>query len=84
MNEEGDLEYTVSYRNDHGTGFDLAVSNPVDGFVDIIIIQVVGHEVPEEPSVTLSIPHEAALAMMRAMGYGTHVAATVNRLKSYN
>lgn len=84
MNEDGDLEYTVSYRNEHGTGFELAVSNPVSGFVDILITQVVCHEVPEEPSVSLSLPYAAALAMMRALGYGAHVAATVERLKSYN
>lgn len=84
MNEEGDLEYTVSYRNDHGTGYDLVVSNPVDGFVDILITQVVCHEVPDEPSVSLSLHHEAAVAMMRALAYGTQVAAAQHRLKSYN
>lgn len=83
LNEEGDLEYSTSYRNKHGTGYDLIVSNPIEGMVDIQITQVVCHE-PDEATVSLSLPHEAVLDMMRAMTYGVNVAATDKRQNAMN
>ena len=84
QNEEGDIEFHASYRNTHGTGYDLEVSNPVPGMVDILITQVVGHEVPDEPSVSLSLPPEAAAALMRALSGGVHAAYLVQKQKGYN
>jgi hypothetical protein len=83
LNEEGDLEYSTRYRNEHGTGYDLIVSNPIEGMVDIQITQVVCHE-PDEVTVSLSIPHEAALDMMRAMAYGVNIAAAEKRRNAIN
>jgi hypothetical protein len=51
--------------------------------VDIQITQVVCHE-PDEATVSLSIPHEAALDMMRAMAYGVNIAAAEKRRNAIN
>jgi hypothetical protein len=60
----------VTYRNEHGTGFDLIVSAPRQHMVDIEIYQVICHLVPEEPSVSLSLPASALAALMQALTDG--------------
>jgi len=82
--EDGSIEFNAFSRNAHGTGFDMIVSNPVDGFVDIEIFQVVCHEVPTEPSVSLSLPVSAAVNFMLAFQGGTNVALQMARLKRYH
>ena len=83
LNGEGDLEYITKYRNDHGTGYDMIISNPIEGMVDFQFIQVVCHE-PDEAIVSLSLPHEAVLAMMRAMAHGVNIAAAAKRRNAAN
>lgn len=84
MNDDGDVEYAASYRNDHGNGYDIVVSNPQNDLVDILLYQVVSHQIPEEPSVSLALPYEACIAMMRAMAFGADVVLKERRTKAYN
>ena len=82
--EDGCIEYHASYRNEHGTGYDTIVSNPMDGRVDILIYQIVCHEVPEEPSVSLSLPPEAAAVLLQTINGGLGVAVHIARMKKYH
>ena len=60
----------VSYRNEHGTGFDLIVSAPQKYLVDVEIFQVICYMVPDEPSVSLSLPSSAVAALTEALSNG--------------
>lgn len=84
MQDDGSVEFHSSTRNDHGTGYDMIVSNPLDGRVDITIYQVICHEVPEEPSVSLSLPVTAAAAMLQALNAGILVGNQSARLKKFH
>lgn len=72
--ELGDIEFHATYLNPHGTGYTVIVSNPLDGRVDIVFEQIVCHERPDEPSLTLSLPYHAALALLTALNNGVSVA----------
>lgn len=82
--QDGDVEYFTTYRNEYGNGFDLTVSTPLDGMVDVVIYQSIAHTLPEEPSCTLTLPIAAASAMVNALYSGTRDAAERERLKKMN
>lgn len=81
---DGSLEFHADYLNEHGTGHTTIVSNPENGMVDIVISQVVGHEVAECATVSLSLPPEAAAALLRALSAGLNVALQERRTRKYN
>jgi hypothetical protein len=64
---DGTEELWYSYRNELGTGYDMVLSNPVEGHVDIQIFQVIMNVVPAEPSVSLSLPMSAAIFFFSAI-----------------
>ena len=79
---DGNLEFHATYANDHGTGHTTVVSNPENGMVDIVLTQLVGYEV--DGTVSLSLPPEAAAALVRALTGGLNVALQQSRLRKYN
>lgn len=79
---DGSLEFQATYVNEHGTGHTTIVSNPENGVVDIVMTQTVGHEV--DGVVSLSLPPEAAAALIRALSAGLSVALQDMREKKYN
>lgn len=79
---EGNLEFHATYANEHGTGHTTIVSNPEKGMVDIVMTQLVAYEVA--CSVSLSLPPEAAAALVRALNGGLSVALQQARLSKYN
>ena len=81
---EDGLEFHASYVNEFGTGHVTIVSNAEDGMVDFIINQLVNHEVVEEAIVSLTLPPEAAGAIIRALSAGMAVAAQQKKIKKYN
>lgn len=81
---DGSLEFQASYRNAHGTGYDLFVSAHSDQLVDILMFQAVCDELPEEPSISLSLPTEAAAAMLRALHGGMNLALQAKVRKQFN
>jgi hypothetical protein len=68
------VEFHATSRNQHGTGFDIIVSNPIAGNVDILIYQVVCHEVPIEPSVSLTMEAISASNFLIAVQAGVSIA----------
>lgn len=82
QDDEGNLEFHASYTNDHGTGHTTVVSNAESGRVDIVLTQLVGYEV--DCNVSLSLPPEAAAALVRALTGGINVALQAQRLKKCN
>jgi hypothetical protein len=83
VGEDG-VKYHANYRNQHGTGFDMVVSNPLHGNVDLEIFQVVCNEVPEAPSVSLTLPVNAAHNFLMALQAGLQVAYHEAKLKKYH
>lgn len=79
---DGSLEFHATYANEHGTGHTTIVSNPENGMVDIVLTQLVGYEV--DGVVSLSLPPEAAAALVRALSAGLSVALQDQRNKKYN
>lgn len=82
QDEEGNLEFHATYANEFGTGHTTVVSNAESGRVDIVLTQLVGYEV--DGNVSLSLPPEAAAALVRALTGGINVALQAQRLKKYN
>ena len=81
---EDGIEFHASYVNELGTGHVTIVSNAEDGMVDFVINQLVNHEVVEEAIVSLTLPPEAAGAIIRALSAGISVATQQQRLRKYN
>jgi hypothetical protein len=81
---EDGIEFHAYSRNQYGTGFDLVVSNPIAGHVDIVLYQIICNEVPDEPSISMCLPVPAVLGMLQAMQGGANVAIYHARLKKYH
>ena len=79
---DGSLEFHATYANEHGTGHTTIVSNPESGRVDIVLTQLVGYEI--DGQVSLSLPPEAAAALVRALSAGLSVALQEKRRTKYN
>lgn len=78
------FEFHASARNTSGTGYDAVISNPMEGLVDIVIYQVICHEEPEEPSLSLSLPVPAVLGLLSALQGGVNVALYHAKLSKYH
>lgn len=81
---EDGIEFHASYVNEHGNGHVTIVSNVENGMVDFVINQLVDHEVVEEAIVSLTLPPDAAGAIIRALAAGIAVAQQDLRIKKYN
>jgi hypothetical protein len=64
---DGTEELWYSYRNELSTGYDMVLSNPFEGHVDIQIFQVIMNVVPSVPDVSLSLPESAATYFLSAL-----------------
>lgn len=81
---ETGIEFHASYVNSHGNGHVTIVSNAEDGYVDLVINQMIDNELAPEAMVSLTLPPEAAQAIIRALTAGMAVAAQVRRRTQYN
>jgi hypothetical protein len=73
LDEEG-VMFLSSYRNEHGTGYDLCCTSSAPGYVDITIYQVIMDIVPDEPSVSLMLPMSAAVNFLAAFSGAVNIS----------
>lgn len=63
-----------TYLNEHGTGYELVATASPGGRMDLEFYQIVCHQKPEEPSVSLSLPLAAAEDLVSTMAAAEHWA----------
>lgn len=76
---EAGWEFQSSHLNEHGTGYEMTVSTPMRGNVDIVFYQVICFQKARDPDFSVSLPFDKAADMVKALAAGTNMAWAAGR-----